>query len=122
MSIELKHIVGYLPYDLLMKSKNDFVSPLFRKLTVDGFQFHLDNRTPVLIPLSELSSYHMAVLRQIRFPNSEQWTKQHYNFIKTVKSFPELQMLNIVQKLYEWHFDVHGLIEKGLAIDKSKLP
>jgi len=27
----------------------------------------------------------------------------------------------IIQKLYEWHFDVHGLIQKGLAIDKSTL-
>lgn len=27
----------------------------------------------------------------------------------------------IVKKLYEFHFDVHGLIEKGLAIDKNTL-
>lgn len=28
---------------------------------------------------------------------------------------------NMVEKLYEWHFDVHGLIEKGLAIDVTTL-
>lgn len=27
--------------------------------------------------------------------------------------------LQLFQKLYEWHFDIHGLIEKGLAIDMS---
>ncbi len=25
--------------------------------------------------------------------------------------------LELFQKLYEWHFDIHGLIEQGLAID-----
>jgi len=27
----------------------------------------------------------------------------------------------IVKKLYEWHFDVNGLIEKGLAINILEL-
>jgi hypothetical protein len=27
----------------------------------------------------------------------------------------------IIQKFYEWHFDIHGLLEKGLAIDKNTL-
>lgn len=27
----------------------------------------------------------------------------------------------IIEKLYEWHFDIYGLIEKGLAIDKNKI-
>lgn len=28
---------------------------------------------------------------------------------------------NMLQKLYEWHFDIYGLIENGLAIDKNTL-
>jgi len=28
---------------------------------------------------------------------------------------------NMLQKLYEWHFDIHGLIEQNLAIDKNTL-
>ena len=28
----------------------------------------------------------------------------------------------LVSKLIEWHFDVFGLIEKGLAIDINTLP
>jgi hypothetical protein len=27
----------------------------------------------------------------------------------------------VIDKLFEWHFDVFGLIEKGLALDKSTL-
>lgn len=29
--------------------------------------------------------------------------------------------LQLFQKLYEWHFDIHGLIEKGKAIDINTL-
>ena len=29
--------------------------------------------------------------------------------------------LDIIQKLYEWHFDIHNLIENGLAIDINTL-
>lgn len=29
--------------------------------------------------------------------------------------------LKLIEKLYEWHFDIHGLIEKGLAIDINTL-
>jgi len=30
--------------------------------------------------------------------------------------------LLLFQMLYEWHFDIHGLIEQGLAIDINTLP
>lgn len=33
-----------------------------------------------------------------------------------------LHQHDMFQKLYEWHFDIHGLIERGLAIDKNTLP
>ena len=31
--------------------------------------------------------------------------------------FKAANQLEMFQKLYEWHFDIHGLIEKNLAID-----
>ena len=27
----------------------------------------------------------------------------------------------VIEKLLEWHFDIYGLIEKGLAIDKNTI-
>ena len=54
MKLELKHVVGYLPYKLKMISYNDFVSPSIRELRVDGFQFMIDTRKPILRPLSDL--------------------------------------------------------------------
>lgn len=126
MKLELKHIVGYLPYGLkVINNKTGQINE------VDGFDvklFYLKNEIadyhneikPILHPMSDLSSYHISVLRSIRFPRAEQWTKQHYSFIKEVKSFPELQLYKIVQKLYEWNFDVHMLIEKDVAVDIKK--
>lgn len=34
--------------------------------------------------------------------------------------YTEALHFDVIQKLYEWHFDVHGLLPRGLAIDKSK--
>lgn len=31
------------------------------------------------------------------------------------------EMMNVYNKLLEWHFDVFGLIERGLAIDKTTI-
>ncbi len=41
------------------------------------------------------------------------------NDLKT--TFITQKQLELFEKLYEWHFDVHGLIESGLAIDINTL-
>jgi len=43
-----------------------------------------------------------------------------YEF-KPITTYSVKNQLQMFEKLYEWHFDVHGLIERGLAIDKSKI-
>jgi len=40
---------------------------------------------------------------------------------QSFKAFTDTNHLQLFQKLYEWNIDIHGLIEQGLAIDKSKL-
>ena len=136
MKLELKHLAGYLPYQLeaeMLDYKRDYVGKQYDRivgfhqwdsrclywsvLTAGGSKPALNSIKPILSPMSNLSSFHISVLRSIRFPNAEQWTKQHYKFIKEVQSFPMLQILPIVEKLHEWHFDIHNLIENDLAID-----
>ncbi len=41
------------------------------------------------------------------------WTSSEYYRVSN--------QLTMFQKLFEWHFDVFGLIEKGLAIDKNTI-
>jgi len=40
---------------------------------------------------------------------------------KCVMPLHALNQLQLFQKLYEWHFDIHGLIEQGDAIDINTL-
>ncbi len=40
-----------------------------------------------------------------------------HNIHFDIKFLPNI----VVEKLYEWHFDIHGLIEKGLAINVNTL-
>ena len=126
MKLELKHLAGYLPYGLKAEfadyddiedieiltilsleigSEEDFIVNQYSSFF---FQFK-----PILRPLSDLT-------KEIEV-NGEKFVPKdwlNYNFIG------ENMGLNIatwshrtIEKLYEWHFDIHGLIENGLAID-----
>ncbi len=62
---------------------------------------------------------------------SEDWI---FRYLNTEKSFwlngvgnynkkhqKSQKQLEMFEKMYEWHFDIHGLIEKGLAIDVNTI-
>jgi len=138
MKLELKHLAGYLPYGLKMLANNDFVSPKIRKLTVDGYQFIVNTRKPILRPLSDLTKeienngekfVPINVLNEAFRPMSKDLVPYGYNGkleidIDTENYSQTIDLMDgfcIAQKLYEWHFDIHGLIEKGLAIDINTL-
>jgi hypothetical protein len=121
MKLELKHLAAYLPYGLKVKhegnitmlmtcerKKGDFLAI---ESVIDGYG------KPILRPLSDLT---------------KEITHNGQTFVpKSVidMAFPAERMgLNpatwshrVITKLIEWHFDVFGLIEKGLAIDINSL-
>ena len=91
---------------------------------------NMDNFKPILHPLSDLK------VEQDRFGNyigkmrelSEIYWKDNMNsdlencvneerFNEVIIQSPLLVSYNILLKLFEWHFDVFGLIKNGLAID-----
>jgi hypothetical protein len=41
----------------------------------------------------------------------------HYSCDGIEEGYEDVSDFEIYQKLFEWHFDVFGLIEKGLAVD-----
>jgi len=116
--IKLKHIVGYLPYGLKMLSKNDFVTPLIRDLRVDGFQFMIETRKPILRPLSDLTKEIEIDGKKFTPINFLHWNNECREIFFI---YPETTSYSDVQQLYEWHFDVHGLIKADLAIDINTL-
>lgn len=139
--LELKHLAAYLPYQLKCVYKGD------KNVSILGLSYNegekllikigihewtnFFNIKPILRPLSDLTKEievngEKFVPADILFPVCE--FKSEYERIVAIKEL-ELQnaithsctYFSIVQKLFEWHFDVFGLIEKGLAININTL-
>lgn len=143
MKLKLKHIAPYLPYGLKIqhkweKSRNKRSEPLtpFVK-TLEGITlttFFVGKKNfeykPILRPLSNLTKeiehngkkfVPMKVLNKEVCPEP---IKAVDGLIISVDSGGFIIPVHIgrmdyvfVEKMFEWHFDIFNLIEKGLAID-----
>lgn len=150
MTLELKHLAPYLPYGLEFECIGDYEKPEVAKMTnFNNEGVHLATKykpvmpragvyrefyeiKPVLRPLSDL-------INEIEFNgekfvptdklDEEFYAITEYSHLSACLNFDDgiltinllAEPLEIIQKLFEWHFDVFGLIEKGLAIDKNTL-
>ena len=143
--LELKHLAPYLPYGLKIKEN----SGLKRVLTLKWLRYREDDGRPIVgvgINSMEINMYHEE-FKPILRPLSDLTKEIEYNgegeltyfdvleggavyiswceskesgkpiSINQINGWPWRQMV----KLFEWHFDVFGLIEKGLAIDINTL-
>lgn len=156
MKLELKHLSGYLPYELKgvesvngvihtleeLRFKKGFYYPIIWRSDQDTTKSRVDCK-PVLRPLSDLTKEievngeEFVPIRHI-FYDYRKGLELCFNFRNGVlcefwldyKGEPHgnktyIQESNVTfiewQKLLEWHFDIYGLIEKGLAIDINKL-
>ncbi len=127
MKLELKHLAPYLPYGLNLKINTPF-GTTDRKFEIDcghDFNLHLSecNIKPILRPLSDLT-------KEIEVNGEKFVPYEMLNYKPTIKhvadypfSFIDLQYISYYSFdcLLEWHFDVFGLIENGLAIDINNL-
>jgi hypothetical protein len=124
MELERKHLAPYLPYGLKWKMEG------FPGFEQQYFNTRVDYSTkkmkPILRPLSDLT-------KEIEH-NGEKFVPAEsvVSFYKGCRSGSDFKIVmdqftkrlkeqilsyDQVQKLFEWHFDVFGLIESGLAID-----
>ena len=142
MKLELKHLAPYLPYRLKFGSKeaNNFDIELeiisienfnekgvYLKTSIDG-DFHYSSWTngwgykPILRPLSDLTK---SELIELRFDDCNVTLLWGANVAGTYDNFMQFYekdlTYSVLEWLYEKHFDVFGLIEKGLAIDINTL-
>ena len=124
MKLELKHLAGYLPYGLKLERIN-YKNERFKQLTAydlcpDG---EIENIKPILRPLSDLTKeievngINMNPLVNLKI----QGYNLNFDDDFTFEDFINGNFLNnsygFIQLLLCWHFDIYGLIEKGLAID-----
>ena len=127
MKLELKHLAPYLPYELKAICTQDINGVLYKHINLTERFYSmptaiLTNFKPILRPLSDLT-------KVIQHNGDEFIPCIEYNYIKD--ELEELSSLdcsyirytryNVVSILFELHFDVFGLIEKGLAIDINTL-
>lgn len=136
--LTLDKICGYLPYGLKVWNNKDQYPYELLALEKDNMTLESGDMSfywckPILRPLSDLTK-EITVngetfvpkdrLREISGafePDEEFKNPFSLHFIdKKIIGFSALCMhvdqLQLFQKLYEWHFDIHSLIESGDAI------
>lgn len=126
--LTIKHLAPYLPYGL----KIEFSRNIYPKKTeiqeLSIFDFHLwdDNKfkiKPILRPLSDLRN-EININGNGFIPFKKLETKvimSEFDLNEWIETITESMPLSDWNLLFEWHFDVFGLIEKGLAIDINTL-
>lgn len=126
MELELKHLAPYFHYGLKAiynfdNEENEIVSITGASLFSNEMHYQLmfkdgktiglfkDDFKPILRPLSDLTKdiVSESIIEEVNRCSS--------NDIKVCLSYKQIDFL------ISLHFDVFGLIEKGLAIDKTSL-
>lgn len=141
MNLELKHLAPYLPYGLKVGWNNIFHEMISLKSNercqlVDNFTdeiygIKLVHIKPILRPLSDLikeiehNGERFVPLEKLEVEGANIGSNIVGIVISIVEDYEWIYLQdvqnNITQKLFEWHFDVFNLIEKGLAIDINTL-
>jgi len=136
MKLMIKHLVPYLPYKIqLINGLGDVttLNPLIR-----GFKYLQKsydegyNLRPLLRPLSDLTKE--IEHNGEKFVPADELNKMVTHYIEYVPlsgtwmigtnrdgSISLNGAYRCREKLFEWHFDVFGLIDEGLAIDINTL-
>jgi hypothetical protein len=136
MKLELKHLAPYLPYGLfgmidarrgLFEVKLDSINQYTIETSprIHGHTYcDLEHFKPILHPLSDLTKD--IDVDGERFVPMDVLCNGDFDVLLltqgvTGRSWIDSQPYHWIQKLIEWHFDVFGLIEAGLAIDVNEL-
>lgn len=129
-----KIISSYLPYNVKIVNNVAFQEFGLCKNTIEELRglmldhvytdvdyFNIENCRLILRPLSDLDKEiehdgnKFNPLEYIWEKDYESYTSSYFK--SHIKGVP----FGIIQKLLEWHFDINGLIERGLAIDINEL-
>tara|TARA_R110000782_G_scaffold70402_2_gene141445 strand:+ start:497 stop:859 length:363 start_codon:yes stop_codon:yes gene_type:complete len=120
MKLERKHLASYFPYELSYQdSKGNVKIMKSLDLVINMVDFgHGDAKEfkeikPILRPLSDLTN---------EFKDDFRFTERAIAIHKYgLNNWVGGLRFDIVEFLFKNHYDVFGLIEKGLAIDKNTI-
>jgi len=147
--LTLEHLAPYLPYGLkaeMLDYECDYVGKKYDEivgfhqwdknclywsaLTVGGSKPNIERIKPILRPLSDLTKEiehngerfvpkDVLIDRyDLKFDEDDDFFLDYYCIGETDSPWTGY---HIIQLLIQWHFDVFGLIEKGLAIDINSI-
>ena len=135
MKFELKHLAPYLDHRLKIQGQThgeiQELSGLREGIvyTIEGNKLYgwtdIFNIKPILRPLSDLTKEievngERFVPVRILMCAAYKAYDSNYDLLFATQE-PTRMPYHIVQKLYEWHFDVFGLIPNNLAIDMNTI-
>lgn len=148
-TLEIKHLAPYLPYELKCNvigpddkaHKGVELTSISTKASYEALTFvsgdtnligdlsmiHIEMVWPLLRPLSDLTEEievngERFVPDQVWFKETN-WLDYHYELQNmAANNYCDGYLpYKIQEKLIEWHFDVFGLLEHGLAIDLNTI-
>jgi len=124
MRLELKHLAGYLPYGLECRDLADETNFKLDVLNIDGVLNDAMYLNTIKLYLRSLSD----ITKEIEV-NGEKFVPKE--IIEELYSSECIRWIlcndiyeckyHVIEKLLEWHFDIYGLIENNLAIDKNTI-
>ena len=126
----LKDLCARLPYEVKVQYKDDiftidYISGIYEEIkldTPDRYTIDISEVKPYLFPLSSITDEQLFEVQEILGKNE---IKIESGFLSIVDSdrntISYLEILTLLEWFYKNHFDVYGLIPKGLAIDCTEL-
>jgi hypothetical protein len=136
--LELKKILHYIPYELKY-SDSDGNYKGIRTASLGTMDWLLSSGKPILRPMSDLAK-EITVNGQTFVPiewfeigddvnNCKEYDHGNRKLCRSLESLSNNVFINdidylphgVIEKLFEWHFDIYGLIEQCLAIDINTL-
>jgi hypothetical protein len=127
MKLETKHLAAYLPYELEVFNKFYSNIETLEAINTSGTLFtnnffkewlHISKYKPKLRPLSQLTQE--IEHNGKKFVPIDYFLDTDCDDILNAVQIKDLRHLpyNLIEKLLEWHFDIYGLLENNLAIEK----
>ena len=133
--ILIKDLCARLPYNVICQvefkengkynSKVMLLSGIFTDeayFTTKGGSIYSNEYKPYLFPLSSMTSEQLFEVQEIMGKNEIEIEDGFFNIIDSSRNtITYLEILAVLEWFYKNHFDINGLIEKGLAIDATGL-
>lgn len=126
-----KDLCARLPYDVKVLYDNkvyniDYVSGTYEEIKLDdcynNYTLNISDVKPYLFPLSSMTKEQLFEVQEIMGKNEIEIGDGFLSIIDSDRNtITYLEILALLEWFYKNHFDINGLIEKGLAIDATNL-